>query len=51
VAASPAGPAEVAAWFAGAPVPLVKRHLRTLAMVGEVRLLGASRYEAVAEPL
>jgi hypothetical protein len=41
----------VAAAFAGAPVPLVTHHLETLAMVGEVRVLGDGRYEAVTEPL
>jgi hypothetical protein len=51
VAAAPATPAEVADAFAGAPVPLVARHLETLAMVGEVRLLPDGRYEAVTEPL
>jgi len=51
VAAAPATPAEVADAFAGAPVPLVARHLETLAMVGEVRVLPDGRYEAVTEPL
>jgi hypothetical protein len=51
VAAAPATPAEVADTFAGAPVQLVARHLETLAMVGEVRLLPDGRYEAVTEPL
>jgi hypothetical protein len=32
-------------------VPLVARHLETLAMVGEVRRLEGERYEAVAEPV
>jgi hypothetical protein len=51
VSAAPATPAEVAAAFAGAPVPLVTRHLETLAMVGEVRVLSDGRYQAVTEPL
>ena len=51
VAASPATPAEVAADFAGASVPLVAHELEMLAMVGEVRLLPDGRYEAVTEPL
>jgi hypothetical protein len=37
--------------MAGAPAPLMVRHLETLAMVGEVRQLPDGRYEAVAEPL
>jgi hypothetical protein len=51
VAAAPATPAEVAAAFARAPVPLVARHLETLMMVGELRLIGGGRYAAVTEPL
>ncbi|HET7459681.1 MAG TPA: DNA methyltransferase [Longimicrobium sp.] len=51
LAGSPATPDEVAAAFAGAPAPLVTRHLETLTMVGEVRVLGDGRYEAVTEPL
>lgn len=51
VATAPATPAEVAGAFAGAPVPLVARHLETLVMVGELRLVGEGRYAAVAEPL
>lgn len=51
LAALPATPPEVAAAFAGASVPLVTRHLDTLAMVGEVRVLGDGRYEVVTEPL
>lgn len=33
------------------PVALAARHLETLAMVGEVRLLPDDRYAAVLEPL
>ncbi|MBW3654999.1 MAG: hypothetical protein KY444_02765 [Gemmatimonadetes bacterium] len=51
LATGPATPAEVAASFTGAPAALVARHLETLAMVGEVRVLSENRYEAVAEPL
>jgi hypothetical protein len=51
VAAAPATPAEVASAFARAPVPLVARHLETLMMVGELRLIGGGRYAAVTEPL
>jgi hypothetical protein len=32
-------------------MPLVARHLETLVMVGELRLIGEGRYAAVAEPL
>jgi hypothetical protein len=31
--------------------PLVARHLETLVMVGELRLIGDGRYAAVTEPL
>jgi hypothetical protein len=51
VSTAPATPEEVAAAFAGAPVPLVVRYLDTLMMVGEVRKLSDGRYEAVTEPL
>ncbi len=51
VSVAPATPAEVAAAFAGAPVPLVERYLEMLAMVGELRIIGDGRYAAVAEPL
>ena len=51
VAAAPATAAEAAAAFDGAPAALVRRHLETLAMVGEVRTGHEGRYEAVAEPL
>ncbi len=46
-----ATPWDVAAVFKAAPIPLVTRHLETLVMVGEVRLLADDRYQAVAEPL
>ena len=51
VSTAPATPEEVAAAFAGAPVPLVVRYLDTLMMVGEVRKRSDGRYEAVTEPL
>lgn len=44
-------PAEVASSFAGAPRPLIFRHLETLAMVGEVRRMPQGRYVAVTEPV
>jgi hypothetical protein len=37
--------------FTGAPASLVARHLETLVMVGELRLIGDGRYAAVTEPL
>ena len=40
-----------AAAFADAPAALVARHLETLVMVGEVRILPDGRYETVIEPL
>jgi plasmid stability protein len=51
IATMPATAEEIAAALAGAPVLLVIRHLETLAMVGEVRVLPAGRYAAVSEPL
>jgi hypothetical protein len=51
VSAGPATAEEAAAAFARAPVELVRRHLDTLVLVGEVRAAGDARYEAVVEPL
>jgi hypothetical protein len=51
VSAAPATAEEAAAAFARAPVELVRRHLDTLVLVGEVRAAGDARYEAVVEPL
>lgn len=51
VATAPVTPAEVASAFAGAPRPLIIRHLETLAMVGEVRKMPHGRYMAVTEPV
>ena len=51
VATEPITPAEVASAFAGAPRPLIIRHLETLVMVGEVRKMPHGRYVAVTEPV
>jgi hypothetical protein len=51
VAAAPRTPEETAAGFRGARAELVRRHLKTLVLVGEVRAFSGSRYAAVAEPL
>ena len=51
VATTPATPAEAAKAHTGAREPLVRRHLETLAMVGEVRARPDGRYEALTEPL
>lgn len=51
VAQHPATPAEAAAAHPGAREDLVRRHLDTLALVGEVRHRDDGRYEALAEPV
>lgn len=51
VAAAPASTEEAAAAFGGAPAELVRRHLETLVLVGEVRQDEHGRFAAVAEPL
>jgi hypothetical protein len=51
VAAAPAGAEEAAAAFGRAPAELVRRHLETLVLVGEVRQDEHGRFSAVAEPL
>jgi hypothetical protein len=51
VTATPRTPEETAAGFRGARTELVRRHLKTLVLVGEVRSFSGSRYAAVAEPL
>jgi hypothetical protein len=50
-AAHPHTPEEAAAAFDGARVELVRRHLETLELVGELRAGEDGRYGAVAEPL
>ena len=42
---------EAAAAFGRAPAELVRRHLETLVLVGEVRQDEHGRFAAVAEPL
>ena len=51
VAAAPASTEEAAAAFGRAPAELVRRHLETLVLVGEVRQDEHGRFAAVAEPL
>ncbi len=51
VAQHPATPAEAAEAYPGAREELVRRHLETLALVGEVRARDDGRYEALAEPV
>ncbi len=51
VAAAPASAEEAAAAFGRAPAELVRRHLETLVLVGEVRQDEHGRFSAVAEPL
>jgi hypothetical protein len=50
VAARASTASEAAAAFDGARAELVRRHLDTLVLVGEVREDGAGRYAAAAEP-
>jgi hypothetical protein len=50
VSAAPATPDEAAAAFDGARPAMVRRHLETLVLVGELREAEGGRYEAVAEP-
>ena len=51
VTAAPATAGEAAAAFGRAPAELVRRHLETLVLVGEVRQDEHGRFAAVAEPL
>jgi len=51
VAAAPATAEEAAPAFVRAPAELVRRHLETLVLVGEVRQDEHGRFAAVAEPL
>jgi hypothetical protein len=51
VTAAPASAEEAAAAFGRAPAELVRRHLETLVLVGEVRQDEHGRFAAVAEPL
>lgn len=51
VTAAPATAGEAAAAFDRAPAELVRRHLETLVLVGEVRQDEHGRFAAVAEPL
>jgi hypothetical protein len=51
VGAVPRPPHEAAAAFDGARPAMVRRHLETLVLVGELREAEGERYEAVAEPV
>ena len=48
--AAPVTVDEAAGHFARAPRDLVQRHLETLAIIGELRVVGDGRYAATADP-